>query len=209
MKNLITPKGRLCLGLILFACTVALVLSRFTTSASFLDIAITGAASLLTIPCHLALSCHGEWFSPKRKLLLALLFFVASLVAERALNGGNEPLGDAFMILCFMAVTALCNVALSQWNHSNIPLLPNLAADLCYMAALILSFNLASEAEYGDSAPYIGITLSLLAMLAEHFLLLKQTEKKNMAKRILLSFAMTAMVLAGLFVLVIIKALAV
>lgn len=208
MKNVITPKSRLCIGLILFAGTVALVLARFTTSASFSDIAIIGASSLLVIPCHLALSCHEEWFTPKRKLIMALLLFMAALAAEQILNKGNEPFGDAYMILCFMAVTALCNVALSKWNHSNIALLPHLAFDLCCMAALVLSFNLTSEVEYGDSTPSIGITLSILAMLAGHFLLLKQKEKKNMAKRVLMSLAMTVMVLAGLFVLVVIKAMA-
>lgn len=208
MKNVITPKSRLCIGLILFACTIALVLTKFTTDASFSDIAIIGASSLFIIPCCLALSCYEEWFSPKRKLIIALLLFIAALAAEQLLNKGEKPFCDAFIVLCFMAVTALCNTALSKWNHSNIALLPQLAFDLCYMAVLVLSFNLTGEAEYGDFAPYAGIALSILAMLAEHFLLLKQKEKKSTAKRIWLSLAMTAMVLAGLLVLVVIKAAA-
>ena len=208
MKKLITPQSRLIIGLILFAGTVLFVLTRFTTDASFSDIGMIGACSLLMIPCYLALSCHQEWFVPKHKLLIALLLFIAAVLAGIIVNKGNDPFSDTFMLLCFMAVTALCNVLFSKWNHTNIALLPHLAFDLCYMATLVLSFNLISEVEYGDSSPYIGLALSIAAMLVEHFFLLEKEDKTPIGKRLLLSFLMTLMVLAGLFLLIIIKAVA-
>lgn len=208
MKKLITPQSRLAAGLILFAGTVLFVLAKFTTNASFLDIGMIGVCSLLMIPCCLALSCHQEWFVPKRKLLIALFLFIAAILAGIIVNKGKDFFSDTFMVLCFMAVTALFNVLFSKWSHTNIALLPHLAFDLCYMAVLILSFNLISEVEYGDSSPKIGIALSIAAMLIEHFFLLGQEEKTGIAKRLLLSFLMTLAILAGLFLLIMVKAVA-
>lgn len=202
-------------GVILFLGNILVILSRFTTNASLSDILLIGGLShLLMALCLFLLTVYNDLFKPGRKLIISFIIFFAAVVAElctRKQTVASTPLGDTFMILAFMALSGLWNVIFSKWSRKNLALLPSLGFDTSCMAMLVLSINLISEVEYGSSLPFVGIFIAVVAMIVDHFFMLKPMVKDGQQsygiwKRITMTTFWTVSSLFSLLLLIIFKA---